>query len=172
MGARIALVGEQPGDQEDQAGRPFVGPAGAILDRALAEAGITRTETYVTNAVKNFKFRQVGKRRLHQSPTVGDVKHYRWWLDRELELVRPALVVALGATATLALCGRRIAVTSHRGPTGFGGRRGYITVHPSSLLRLRDADMRHLAYAAFVEDLIQARSLSEAAGTSFRRLGS
>ncbi len=163
MGARLALVGEQPGDQEDRLGRPFVGPAGAILDKALAEARIVRAETYVTNAVKNFKFRPVGKRRIHQSPTTGDVKHYRWWLERELELARPGLVVALGATAALALCGRRIAITRHRGPASFSAWRGYITVHPSSLLRVRDADARRLAYAAFVEDLARARSLAEQA---------
>ena len=159
----LALVGEQPGDQEDRAGHPFVGPAGTILDKALAEAGIARAETYVTNAVKNFKFRQTGKRRLHQSPTTGEVKHYRWWLERELEFVRPALVVALGATAALALCGRAVAVTRHRGPAAFGPWRGYITVHPSSLLRAPDPDARRLAYAAFVEDLARAKSIAQRA---------
>lgn len=159
----LALVGEQPGDQEDRAGHPFVGPAGTILDKALAEAGIARAGTYVTNAVKNFKFRQTGKRRLHQSPTTGEVKHYRWWLERELEFVRPALVVALGATAALALCGRAVAVTRHRGPAAFGPWRGYITVHPSSLLRAPDPDARRLAYAAFVEDLARAKSIAQRA---------
>ena len=160
IGARLALVGEQPGDQEDQAGRPFVGPAGAMLDRALAEAGIQRAETYVTNAVKSFKFHQVGKRRIHQSPSAGDVKHYRWWLERELELVRPGLVVALGATAALALCGRKVAVTRARGPSQFGDQPGYITVHPSSLLRVRDAEARQVAYDAFVENLARAKALA------------
>jgi len=163
IGARLALVGEQPGDQEDRAGRPFVGPAGAILDRALAEAGIVRAETYVTNAVKSFKFRPAGKRRIHQSPTTGEVKHYRWWLERELGFVRPGLVVALGATAALALCGRRVAVTRARGPARFGDQPGYITVHPSSLLRVLDAEARRAAYAAFVEDLARANALADEA---------
>ena len=103
--ARIMLVGEQPGDKEDLAGRPFVGPAGRLFDTLLAEAGIDRDKCYVTNAVKHFKHEPRGKRRIHQSPTAGEVKHYRWWLDRELDLVRPRLVVALGATAALALEG-------------------------------------------------------------------
>ena len=109
VGAAIAFVGEQPGDQEDLAGRPFVGPAGQLLDRALAEAGIDREETYVTNAVKHFKYVQRGKRRLHQRPTAGEVGHYRWWLKRELDFVGPRLVVALGATAVLALAGKALA---------------------------------------------------------------
>ncbi|HEX3365683.1 UdgX family uracil-DNA binding protein [Phenylobacterium sp.] len=160
IGARLALVGEQPGDQEDQVGRPFVGPAGAILDRAMSEAGLQRAETYVTNAVKAFKFRQVGKRRIHQSPSAGDVKHYRWWLEQELAFVRPGLAVALGATAALALCGRKVAVTRARGPALFGDQPGYITVHPSSLLRVRDPHARQVAFAAFVEDLARAKALT------------
>ena len=104
-GAAVAFVGEQPGDQEDRQGRPFVGPAGQLLDRAMGEAGLVRHHVYVTNAVKHFKFEQRGKRRIHQRPTAGEVKHYRWWLDQELELVHPRLVVALGATAVLALAG-------------------------------------------------------------------
>ena len=103
VGAAIAFVGEQPGDQEDLHGRPFVGPAGQVFDRALAEAGIDRADAYVTNAVKHFKYVQRGKRRLHQRPTAGEVKHYRWWLKQELDLVGPRIVVALGATAVLAL---------------------------------------------------------------------
>src|SRR5215470_11535832 len=98
VGALIAFVGEQPGDQEDRLGRPFVGPAGILLDRAMTEAGIDRGRVYVTNAVKHFKYEQRGKRRIHQKPTAGEVKHYRWWLDQELRLVDPNLVVALGAT--------------------------------------------------------------------------
>lgn len=99
IGAHIALVGEQPGDQEDMQGRPFVGPAGRLLDRALEEAGIDRKRAYLTNAVKHFKFEERGKRRLHKKPSAGEVRHYRWWLQRELELVHPRVVVALGATA-------------------------------------------------------------------------
>ena len=113
----IAFVGEQPGDQEDLQGRPFVGPAGQLLDRALAEAGIDRSEAYVTNAVKHFKFVQRGKRRLHQRPTAGEVTHYRWWLKNELDLVGPRLVVALGATAVLALAGKPLPITANRGET-------------------------------------------------------
>ena len=162
IGAPIALVGEQPGDQEDLAGRPFVGPAGQLLDAALEEAGISRAETYVTNAVKNFKFKPVGKRRIHQTPTAGEIKHYRWWLHRELEFVRPRVVVALGSTATQAVAGKPIPVLKNRGRTdAFGEWTGVITVHPSSLLREPDPTARAEAYRAFVEDLRRARELVE-----------
>ena len=133
-------------------GRPFVGPAGRLLDRALAEAGIDRRAVYVTNAVKHFKFVQRGKRRLHQRPTAGEVKHYRWWLLKELELLKPRVIVALGATAAMALAGTRLSIARNRGETVFGGVTGYVTVHPSYLLRLKD-DARQDAYAAFVDDL-------------------
>jgi probable DNA metabolism protein len=160
VGAPIALVGEQPGDQEDLAGRPFVGPAGQLLDAALEEAGISRTEAYVTNAVKNFKFKLVGKRRVHQTPTAGEIKHYRWWLQRELEFVRPRVVVALGASATQAVAGKPIPVLKNRGPTdAFGEWPGLITAHPASLLREPDPALRGAAYRAFVDDLKQAREL-------------
>ncbi|WP_439815055.1 UdgX family uracil-DNA binding protein [Zavarzinia sp. CC-PAN008] len=154
----LAFVGEQPGDQEDLQGRPFVGPAGQLLDRALAEAGIDRARTYVTNAVKHFKFEQQGKRRLHKTPTAGEVKHYRWWLEQELDFVQPRLVVALGATAVLALAGRPIPVTANRGPTTFANRPGFITVHPSYLLRLPDEAAKAEAWRAFVADLARARA--------------
>ena len=157
--APIAFVGEQPGDQEDQAGRPFVGPAGQLLDRALGEAGLDRSHMYVTNAVKHFKYVQRGKKRIHQKPTAGEVKHYRWWLDQELRLVAPRLIVALGATAVLALAGKPLPITRFRGPTDFAGRRGFITVHPSYLLRLPDSGARRAAYAAFVADLQAAKRL-------------
>jgi DNA polymerase len=158
IGASVALVGEQPGDQEDLAGRPFVGPAGQLLDAALEEAGISRTESYVTNAVKNFKFKLVGKRRIHQTPTVGEIKHHRWWLQRELEFVRPRVVVALGASATQAVAGKPIPVLKNRGLTdAFGEWAGVITVHPSSLLREPDPAARAAAYRAFVDDLRRAR---------------
>ncbi|SHO66848.1 uracil-DNA glycosylase family domain-containing protein [Pseudoxanthobacter soli DSM 19599] len=159
-GAAIAFVGEQPGDQEDLAGRPFVGPAGRLLDRALRDAGIARGKVYVTNAVKHFKFEPRGKRRIHRKPTAGEVAHYRWWLEKELDLVHPAIVVALGATAALALAGRAVPVTRARGPATFDGRAGYITVHPSYLLRIPDPMARDEAYGAFVADLKQIRSLS------------
>jgi DNA polymerase len=154
----LALVGEQPGDQEDIAGRPFVGPSGKLLDRALADAGIDRAKVYVTNAVKHFKFEQRGKRRLHARPNAGEVKHYRWWLEKELDLVRPRLVVALGATAVLALSGKPLPVMKNRGARELGGRPGFITVHPSSLLRAPDEQARHKAYAAFVADLKAAKA--------------
>ncbi len=160
IGAAIAFVGEQPGDQEDLEGRPFVGPAGKLLDRALAEAGIDRAAAYVTNAVKHFKYVQRGKRRLHQRPTAGEVKHYRWWLKAELDFVAPRLIVALGATAALALAGRAVSVTAARGETVFDGRAGYITVHPSYLLRITDAAEQAAATADFIEDLRRIRRLS------------
>ena len=160
LGAAIALVGEQPGDQEDLTGRPFVGPAGQLLDAALEEAGITRDQIYVTNAVKNFKFKQVGKRRIHQTPTTGEIKHYRWWLLRELDFVRPRLVVALGGTAVKAMAGKTVPVLRSRGPTDLVGQwKGFITVHPSSLLRESDPAVRATAYQGFVNDLILARAL-------------
>ena len=163
VGAAIAFVGEQPGDQEDLQGRPFVGPAGQLLDRALAEVGIDRSKAYVTNAVKHFKFVQRGKRRLHQRPTAGEVTHYRWWLKKELDLVGPRLVVALGATAVLALAGKPLPITANRGETRFDNRFGYITVHPSYLLRLPDEAAKQEAYAAFRGDLTRIREIAEAA---------
>lgn len=165
LDACIACVGEQPGDVEDMEGRPFVGPAGQLLDRALAEAGIDRGRIYLTNAVKHFKFEQRGKRRIHQKPTTGEVKHYRWWLMQELDFVQPRLVVALGATAVLALAGKAIPITRARGPAMLGARPGYITVHPAYILRLPDAAARAHAYRDFVADLGRARTqASEAAG--------
>jgi DNA polymerase len=162
-GAPIAFVGEQPGDQEDRQGRPFVGPAGHLLDRALNEAGIDRRSCYLTNAVKHFKFEQRGKRRIHQRPTAGEVRHYRWWLERELDFVDPHVVVALGTTAVLALAGKALPISRHRGETRFGDRPGFITVHPSFLLRLPREDERASAFEAFVEDLRQIRRLASAA---------
>jgi len=157
---RLAFVGEQPGDQEDIQGRPFVGPAGVLLDRAMQEAGIDRRKCYVTNAVKHFKFTERGKRRLHQKPTAGEVRRYRWWLEKEMDLVDPRLIVALGSTAVLALAGKALPISRFRGPAEFDGHRGFITVHPSYLLRIPDADAKHAAYAAFVADLKEARALA------------
>jgi uracil-DNA glycosylase family protein len=151
--ADIAFVGEQPGDEEDKQGRPFVGPAGRLLDKALSEAGIDRSRVYLTNAVKQFKFVQRFKRRIHDKPSMADVTHYRWWLKRELDFVEPSLVVSLGATAALALAGRRVTITKERGPSTFDGRRGFVTVHPSYLLRIPDDEARETAYAAFLADL-------------------
>ncbi|MCJ2014243.1 UdgX family uracil-DNA binding protein [Methylobacterium sp. J-076] len=161
-GASVAFVGEQPGDQEDLKGRPFVGPAGQLLSRAMEEAGIDRGGSYLTNAVKHFKFTLRGKRRIHEKPTAGEVSHYRWWLDRELEFVAPKLVVALGATAVLALTGKAIPITRARGPFRFDRHetrfQGFITVHPSYLLRLPD-EAKEEAYAAFVADLKRIATL-------------
>ena len=158
-GAPIAFVGEQPGDEEDRQGRPFVGPAGKLFDRALEEVGIDRSRIYVTNAVKHFKFVARGKRRIHQKPTSTEVAHYRWWLERELDLVHPKVVVALGATAGLALAHRAVAVTKERGPTSFQNRPGFLTVHPSYLLRIPDAEAKREGYGAFVADLEVVRRL-------------
>jgi uracil-DNA glycosylase len=169
---RIALVfiGEQPGDREDIEGRPFVGPAGAMFDRALADAGIDRTTTYVTNTVKHFKwtpqptrgagFRGTGKRRIHQKPNAEEIAACRPWLDAELTLLRPTLVVCLGATAAQALLGRSFRVTKQRGQVidGPGGLRYMATVHPSSILRTED-DRRDAAYADFVDDLRTAAAM-------------
>jgi uracil-DNA glycosylase family protein len=157
----IAFVGEQPGDQEDLAGKPFVGPAGRLLDRAMEEAGIDRKRVYITNAVKHFKFEPRGKRRIHSRPTAGEVKHYRWWLEKELDLVRPKLVVALGATATLALAGKPLPVGRNRGPITLEGRQGFITIHPSFLLRMREADKAE-AWKDFVADMKRIRKLAAA----------
>ena len=153
--ARLMFVGEQPGDQEDLAGKPFVGPAGQTLDRALAEAGVPRGETYVTNAVKHFKHELRGKRRIHQTPNVGEVQHCRWWLDAERRLVRPRVVVALGATAALAVFGKAMPIGKSRGQAFRleDQGRGVVTYHPSFLLRVPDAAAKAEAYAAFVDDL-------------------
>lgn len=151
--ARLMFVGEQPGDQEDLAGRAFVGPAGQLLDRALAEAGIDRSAAYVTNAVKHFKFEPRGKRRIHSRPNAGEVQACRWWLDQERVLIAPRLTVALGATAAHALLGRATAIASVRGTpqTARDGGETWVTVHPSFLLRVRDD--AEVEYARFVADL-------------------
>jgi uracil-DNA glycosylase family protein len=151
------LVGEQPGDKEDLAGRPFVGPAGRILDQALEEAGIDRTNVYVTNAVKHFKWEARGKRRLHKRPDAVEIAACRPWLDKEIELVRPRAVVCLGATAAQALLGRTFRVTKQRGEL-FPQEAGHVitaTVHPSSILRAPDAATRESELAAFTDDLRQ-----------------
>jgi DNA polymerase len=149
------FVGEQPGDQEDLAGRPFVGPAGQMFDRALAEAGLDRTRAYVTNAVKHFKFTPRGKRRIHNKPDTQEIERCRWWLEQELTLVAPRLVVALGASAARALTGRDVTIARTRGRLMEfpGGRAGLITVHPSYLLRLPDPAAQKAEYARFVADL-------------------
>jgi DNA polymerase len=159
IGADIAFVGEQPGDQEDREGRPFVGPAGRLLDSVLAEVGIDRTKVYVTNAVKHFKYEPRGERRLHKKPNPGEVKRYRWWLLKELELARPRFVVALGGTALLGLTGKPLSVMKVRGPIRFDGFPGYATVHPSYLLRLPDPIAKRQATDAFRQDLAQVAAM-------------
>ena len=153
--ARVVFVGEQPGDQEDLAGRPFVGPAGQMFDRALGEVGIDRSRVYVTNAVKHFKYEPRGKRRIHKKPNNQEIEHCRWWLDQEIALIKPDLIVALGASAARALTGRDVTISRERGRllTFGAGTRGLITVHPSFLLRLPDAAAQAQEYARFVADL-------------------
>ncbi len=153
--AEVLFVGEQPGDKEDIAGRPFVGPAGQLFDKALEEAGIDRTQTYVTNAVKHFKWKARGKRRIHQKPTWSEVTACRPWLEAELEAVRPRVVVCLGATSAQSLLGRDFRVTQHRGELLESDIAEHVTatVHPSSILRQQDEGSRHAELAAFVDDL-------------------
>jgi len=153
--ARVMFVGEQPGDREDREGKPFVGPAGGVLDEALEAAGIDRGQIYITNAVKHFKWKPQGKRRLHQKPNAAEINACRPWLDAELAVVRPELLVLLGATAAQALLGRDFRVTLQRGQ--FIERPGLpvimATVHPSSILRAPDDESRQLEMRAFIEDL-------------------
>ena len=160
--ARLMFVGEQPGDQEDLAGRPFVGPAGQVFDRALAAAGVPRAETYVTNAVKHFKHELRGKRRLHKTPDAGEVTACRWWLDSERRLVRPRVVVALGATAAVSVFGKAMPVAQMRQQAHqlADQAQGVVTYHPSYLLRVPDAAAKQKAYEMFVEDLKFAWSLA------------
>jgi len=161
--APLMIVGEQPGDQEDLAGEPFVGPAGQVLDAALAEADLDRNAAWITNAVKHFKHEPRGKRRLHKTPDAGEVQACRWWLDAERALVKPRLIVTLGATAAHGVLGHKIAVTKDRGrPVRLeDGTPVLPTVHPSYLLRLPDAATREAERARFIEDLKAAKALLE-----------
>src|SRR6266545_2951264 len=153
--ARVMFVGEQPGDSEDRQGRPFVGPAGRLLDRALDEAGIDRSLVYVTNAVKHFKWEPRGKRRIHKNPAAEEIRACRPWLDAEIAVVRPRVVVALGATAAKAIIGPKFRVSQQRGEVVETPLPALVTatVHPSSILRAEDDEARDIAYAAFVRDL-------------------
>ena len=153
--AQALLVGEQPGDKEDLAGKPFVGPAGQILDRALIDAGIDRKKVYVTNAVKHFKFVPRGKIRLHQKPTTPEIKACRQWYERELAAIKPTLVVAMGATAAQSVLGKITPINKNRGHLIEldNGLKALVTVHPSYLLRLPDADAKAREYHHFVSDL-------------------
>jgi DNA polymerase len=160
VGVRLMLVGEQPGAQEDLAGHPFVGPAGKMLDKALIDAGVDRTEVYVTNIVKHFKNEPRGKRRLHKKPNRSEVEVCKIWFDQELALVRPHLVVAMGVTAASALAGKGVTLSRLRGQVlafaAADGQRGMVTIHPSSILRAPDEAGRRAAYAGLVRDLKRA----------------
>jgi uracil-DNA glycosylase len=153
--AQVMLVGEQPGDQEDLAGAPFVGPAGRMLDRALEEAGIDRSLAYVTNAVKHFKWQARGKRRIHAKPAWSELSACRPWLDAELAVVAPRVLVCLGATAAQSLLGKDFRVTKSRGEWVDSDLAEHVTatIHPSAILRQRDDESRQAEYAAFVDDL-------------------
>lgn len=158
--ARILMVGEQPGDQEDRAGKPFVGPAGRLLDQALEQAGLDRDEVYVTNAVKHFKWKPAGKRRLHQKPNAREIAACRPWLDAELALVQPEIVVALGATAAQSLMGRTFRVTVERGKAfDVPWARAFVaTIHPSAILRA-PSETREVQFAELVADLKKVAAL-------------
>jgi len=160
---RILFVGEQPGDQEDLAGRPFVGPAGEVFNAALEEAGIDRATTYVTNAVKHFKFVQRGKRRIHSKPDGSEIEACRWWIDRERELIRPPVTVALGATAARSLIGKVVTISGTRGkPLALAdGSECWVTIHPSFLLRIREDAGRRAEREKFVDDLKRIRERAE-----------
>lgn len=158
---RLVLIGEVPGDQEDRIGRPFVGAAGAVLDRALAEAGMPRNEAYVTNAVKHFSWEPRGKRRLHKRPTQGQIEACRPWLVAEIAALRPAVVVCLGVTAARSVFHRNVSLHDYRGrlqPSPLAAKT-FVTVHPSAILRLPESAQRHAEYGRFVADLERLRDL-------------
>jgi uracil-DNA glycosylase len=169
--ATMVLVGEQPGDQEDKHGRPFVGPAGRVLDRALADSGIGREDVYLTNAVKHFKWTERGKRRIHQRPNATEIRACTYWLDGELGVVCPRLVVLLGAVAGEAMFGPRFRVGEHKGKVedaSLGPWHGLVvsTIHPSAVLRGADPESRDRAYAGLVEDLLVARGAAAGAAAA------
>ena len=159
--AKVMLVGEQPGDQEDKQGHPFVGPAGRILDRAIVDAGIERKQVFVTNAVKHFKFEPRGKRRLHKKPNSSEIDACQWWLNLERTIVRPRVVVAMGATAVRGVLGRSLSISSVRGEVlrGDGDAQVIVTIHPSYLLRLQDEESKDREYKGFVADLRRCAKL-------------
>src|SRR3954447_14443576 len=166
LDASMVFVGEQPGDQEDLAGRPFVGPTGAVFDAALEQAGIDRSTVYVTNAVKHFKFVLRGKRRIHNKPDAGEIEACRWWIEHERELIKPPVTVALGATAARSLIGKVVTIGKVRGEpqTLADGSECWVTAHPSSLLRIPDAQGRREARALFLRDLKRIKARAEELG--------
>jgi len=163
--APIMMVGEQPGNDEDLGGHPFIGPAGRLLDRAIAEAGLDRKAIFVTNAVKHFKFEPRGKRRLHKRPNTYEIERCKWWNDIERALIKPELVVALGATAARSLMGKTVTISKLRGQMlpFENGSKLMVTIHPSSLLRIRDSEDKKRQYAGLVDDLRQCAQLLRAA---------
>jgi uracil-DNA glycosylase family protein len=163
LNASIMFVGEQPGDQEDLAGRPFVGPAGQLFDAALEKAGIDRSTVYVTNAVKHFKFIQRGKRRIHNKPDGGEIDAYRWWIEHERTLIKPPVTVALGATAARSLIGKVVTISKVRGqPLALAdGSECWVTVHPSSILRAPDEQARREGKKLFLRDLKRIKARAE-----------
>ena len=164
--ARVILAGEQPGDREDLAGKPFVGPAGQLLDRALAEAGVGRELVYVTNAVKHFKFEERGKRRIHAKPRAAEIAACRPWLEAEVAVIQPRLIVALGATAAQALLGSAFRLTKSRGQffSHPWGPLVMATIHPSAVLRMPEKELREAEFGRFVEDLRLVRERPDAHG--------
>ncbi len=161
ISAEIVFIGEQPGDEEDRQGRPFVGPSGKLLDRALVEAGIDRTLVYVTNAVKHFKFEERGKRRLHKKPNGIEISACQPWLEAEIKLIRPEIIVCLGATAAQSIFGGAYRLTKERGQfvRNSWAPHATSTVHPSAILRAPDEEQRHMEYETFVDDLKKVQRL-------------
>lgn len=164
LDARLMFMGEQPGDQEDQVGKPFIGPAGQMFDDALSKAGIDRARVYVTNAVKHFKYEQRGKRRIHSKPNAGEIQACRWWYGQERDLIRPAVTVALGATAARQMLGKAVTISATRGAphTLEDGSEGWVTIHPSFLLRMPDRDAAEAELQHFIGDLKRVRERVEA----------
>lgn len=163
--SRIMMIGEEPGDEEDKQGKPFVGPAGRVLDRALAEAGIDRSEIYVTNAVKHFKFEERGKRRIHKKPTNAEVRACRPWLEAEVGAIHPRVIVCLGATAALSVFGNKFRLMEERGKARQHEWAPFAmaTIHPSAILRMPEPEQRHEELRRLTADLVAARKLLEGA---------
>lgn len=173
VSAEIVFIGEQPGDEEDRKGRPFVGPAGRLFDRALEEVGIERTAVYVTNAVKHFKFEERGKRRLHQKPRGSEIRACQPWLEAEMAAIEPKIIVCLGASAAQSVFGNDYRLTKERGvfiPHKWA-RYATSTIHPSAILRAQDEEQRHLEYQRFLDDLVKVRDLLTVSAREHRASG-